>query len=219
MAAHGLGRSSLMTSTGMAETYASPSTVWPLVRARCLMVPSSLSTNSLRRELSVSSPPRAEKWSTMGWHRRSGGEPSKNAILLPCCSWRKRFSAVNTTVMESSPGSMKARALAMAMKTSSFTRSGTPCFFIHCVTVNSSCSSQYFWPKMMAGSRPIANWIFSGQVSIWLFRRMATMPFQGAGSSGKSKRENSPGISGLAKIIACSFHCSLFSMPSSLNRF
>mmetsp|Transcript_32741 Transcript_32741/g.72329 ORF Transcript_32741/g.72329 Transcript_32741/m.72329 type:complete len:206 (+) Transcript_32741:1644-2261(+) len=121
--------------------------------------------------------------------------------------------------MDRSSGSMKLRALAMAMNTSSFTRSGTPCLRIHSVTVSLSCSSTYFWPKMMAGSRPMANWIFSGHVNIWLLLRMAMMPFHGAGISGKSKRLNSPGRLGMAKIMECSFHCSLFSMFSSLNRF
>ena len=72
----------------------------------------------------------------------------------------------------------------------------------------------------MAGMSPIANLIFSGHVSISLLRRMATTPLKGAGShSGKSKREKAPGTSREAKIIECSFHWSLSSMPSSLNRF
>lgn len=43
----------------------------------------------------------------------------------------------------------------------------------------------------------------------WLLRRMATKPFQGAGMSGKSNLLNWPGESGMAKIMECSFHCSL----------
>ncbi len=42
-------------------------------------------------------------------------------------AWRKRLRAMSTQIMDSSSGSMKLRALAMAMNTSSFTRSGTPC--------------------------------------------------------------------------------------------
>mmetsp|Transcript_6540 Transcript_6540/g.24294 ORF Transcript_6540/g.24294 Transcript_6540/m.24294 type:complete len:212 (-) Transcript_6540:85-720(-) len=61
---------------------------------------------------------------------------------------------------------------------------------------------------------------FSGHVSIWLLLAIAHTPFQGAGShDGKSKRENSPGESGIAKIMACSFHCRRSSMSSSANRF
>lgn len=52
---------------------------------------------------------------------------------------KKRLSAVSTMVIESSSGVMKARALAMAMKTSSLTRDGTFCCFIHWVTVRWSC--------------------------------------------------------------------------------
>jgi hypothetical protein len=59
---------------------------------------------------------------------------------------------------------------------------------------------------------------FSGQDSIWLLARMAQMPLNGAGMSGKSKRLNSPGLSGIAKIMLCSFHCSRSSMPSSCGR-
>jgi hypothetical protein len=45
------------------------------------------------------------------------------------------------------------------------------------------------------------------------------MPFHGAGMSGKSKRLNSPGESGMAKIIECSFHCRRSWMLSSLKTF
>jgi hypothetical protein len=42
------------------------------------------------------------------------------------------------------------------------------------------------------------------------------MPFQGAGMSGKSKRENSPGEFGIAKIMLCSFHCNLVEWKQEL---
>jgi hypothetical protein len=48
---------------------------------------------------------------------------------------------------------------------------------------------------------------------------MATMPFHGAGRLGKSKTLNSPGESGMAKIRAWFFHCSLSWMLSSLKTF
>lgn len=41
------------------------------------------------------------------------------------------------------------------------------------------------------------------------------MPLRGAGMSGKSNLLNSPGLSGMAKIMLCSFHCSRSSMFSS----
>ena len=48
---------------------------------------------------------------------------------------------------------------------------------------------------------------------------MAQTPFKGAGrASGKSKRENSPGLSGMAKIMLCDFHCSRSSILSSLYK-
>ena len=46
---------------------------------------------------------------------------------------------------------------------------------------------------------------------------MAITPLMGAGKSGNSNRENSPGASGMAKIIECDFHCSRSSIPSSLR--
>jgi len=122
--------------------------------------------------------------------------------------------------MLNSSGSMKLSALDMAMNTSSLTRAGMPCRFIHSVTLIPSCASTYACPPTMAGSNPIANLIFSSQVSISLLRRMAKTPLSGEGShSGKSNRENAPGTSRDAKIIECSFHCRRSSMPSSLNRF
>ncbi len=39
--------------------------------------------------------------------------------------------------------------------------------------------------------------------------RMAMTPLNGAGRSGKSKRLNSPGRSGMAKTMEWNFHCSL----------
>ena len=48
--------------------------------------------------------------------------------------------------------------------------------------------------------------------------RMAQMPLRGAGRlSGKSKRENSPGESGTAKIMLWDFHWRRSCMPSSLH--
>ena len=52
--------------------------------------------------------------------------PSRNAICRPSVSFKKRFIAVSTTVMESLSGSMKSSALAMEMNTSSLMRSGMP---------------------------------------------------------------------------------------------
>jgi hypothetical protein len=50
--------------------------------------------------------------------------------------------------------------------------------------------------------------------------RASHEPFNGAGSvSRKSNRLNSPGLSGIAKIIECSFHCNLSFIPSSPNKF
>ena len=72
---------------------------------------------------------------------------------------------------------------------------------------------------MMAGSRPSPNRIFSGHVSMSLFRRMATSPLNGDGISGKSNLENSPGFPWLAmaKIIEWDFHWRRSSIPSSWN--
>ena len=47
--------------------------------------------------------------------------------------------------------------------------------------------------------------------------RMAMTPLTGAGKSGNSNRENSPGASGMAKIMECDFHCSRSSIPNSLH--
>ena len=52
--------------------------------------------------------------------------PTSPHQAQPPPTWRKRLSAMSTQIMDSSSGSMKLRALAMAMNTSSFTRSGTP---------------------------------------------------------------------------------------------
>lgn len=46
---------------------------------------------------------------------------------------------------------------------------------------------------------------------------MAQTPLKGAGISGKSNLENSPGLSGIAKIMLCDFHCSLSSIFNSLQ--
>ena len=98
---------------------------------------------------------------------------------------------MSTQIMDSSSGSMKLRALAMAMKTSSLTRAGTPCCRIHSVTVLSSCASTYGWPYTMAGSRPSANWIFSGHVSICGGRR-GRGGSGGAPAAGHPARHTSP---------------------------
>ena len=46
---------------------------------------------------------------------------------------------------------------------------------------------------------------------------MAQTPLKGAGISGKSNLENSPGLSGMANIMLWDFHCSLSSTPNSLH--
>ena len=50
------------------------------------------------------------------------------------------------------------------------------------------------------------------------YLRIATTPFKGAGKSGNSNLLNSPGASGIAKIMEWDFHCNLSSMSSSLKR-
>mmetsp|Transcript_28222 Transcript_28222/g.39258 ORF Transcript_28222/g.39258 Transcript_28222/m.39258 type:complete len:272 (+) Transcript_28222:891-1706(+) len=169
------------------------------------------------------SPPLASMRSTIGLHNRSGGAPSKKAILDPSVSFKKRLRAVRTTVAERSSGFTNARALLIAMNTSSTTRLGAPSISIYSEKEYLSISSTYFWPfpltsSQITGSRAYANWIFSAQERSCVLRRIATIPFRGAGTLlGKSKRENWPGFSGRAKIIVCSFHCSRSWMPSSVN--
>ena len=159
-------------------------------------------------------------WSTMGAHRRSGWLPSRNAICRPSVSFKKRFIAVSTTVMESLSGSMKSSALAMEMNTSSLMRSGIPYLRMKSCTESSSCSSMKSWPSMSMGINGGAVWSFSGSVSIFWFIRMARPKLSGAGMPfTKSKLVNSPGSSCMAKIILCTFHCRRSSMSSSANRF
>ena len=83
---------------------------------------------------------------------------------------------------------MKFSALAMAMNTSSLTRSGMLCSLSHSVQEYLSHSSTYCWPRKIAGTKPMPKAIFSGQVSRSLLLRMAAKPLKGAGMSGKSKR-------------------------------
>mmetsp|Transcript_9133 Transcript_9133/g.23440 ORF Transcript_9133/g.23440 Transcript_9133/m.23440 type:complete len:319 (+) Transcript_9133:578-1534(+) len=232
MSFHAAGRSIFSTSTGTVEMYASASNTLPSASVNdrsgepgtAFVAPAASAASTLkdlRRALRWTWPPLSVMRSAMGWQSRVLGGPSRKAIFEPLFSCRKRLSAVSTTVMDSSSGLQKLSALDMATKTSSFTRSGTFCFRIHSDTEYLSCSSTYFCPRMMAGSKPKPNWIFSGHVSMSLLRRMATRPFQGAGMSGKSKRLNSPGLPWLpmAKIIEWHFHWRRSSMSSSFKRF
>mmetsp|Transcript_14414 Transcript_14414/g.33037 ORF Transcript_14414/g.33037 Transcript_14414/m.33037 type:complete len:324 (+) Transcript_14414:769-1740(+) len=221
MFAHSLGMSRFMMSTGIALMYSSASiTSPPRMRSPSTFVPSSLSTNSRNRWFNFTSPPRASMCSTMGAHSLSGWFPSKNAICSPSVSLRNRFMAVSTTVMDSLSGSMKSRAFAMLMNTSSLIRSGMPYLRMKSSTLSSSCASMKSCPSMSMGMSGGAVWIFSASVSIFWLRRMASPKLKGAGMPGtKSKVVNSPGSSCMAKIILCVFHCSRSSMSSSLNRF
>ena len=84
------------------------------------------------------------QWHSPTWKKRFSGmrashAPTKQHNLPPTRSsahaheaappptWRKRLSAMSTQIIDSSSGSMKLSALAMAINTSSFTRAGTPC--------------------------------------------------------------------------------------------
>mmetsp|Transcript_11849 Transcript_11849/g.24672 ORF Transcript_11849/g.24672 Transcript_11849/m.24672 type:complete len:307 (+) Transcript_11849:988-1908(+) len=215
-----LGVMRLTMSTGMAETYSSATIFSPERRRRCLTVPSSLVTISLTGALVRTLPPRLSMWWTMGAQRRSGWLPSRKAIWRPLSSLRKRFMAVRTTVMDSLSGSMKSRALAMAMNTSSLMRSGMPYLRMKSVTDSSSCASMNDWPSTSMGSSGGAVCSFSPSVSIFWFIRIARPKLNGAGMPGmKSKVVNSPGSSCMAKIILCTFHCSRSWMPSSANTF
>mmetsp|Transcript_15542 Transcript_15542/g.37637 ORF Transcript_15542/g.37637 Transcript_15542/m.37637 type:complete len:502 (+) Transcript_15542:536-2041(+) len=220
MVAHGLGIMRFMTSTGMALTYSSATISSPLVISRCFTLPSSFSTNSLRRFFMRTSPPRALMWSTMGAHSRAGWLPSRNAICRPSVSLRKRFMAVSTTVMDSLSGSMKSRALAMEMNTSSLMRSGMPYLRMKSCTLSSSCASMKSCPSISIGISGGAVCSFSCSVSISLLSRMARPKLKGAGMPlTKSKVVNCPGSSCMAKIILCTFHCRRSSMSSSAKRF
>mmetsp|Transcript_12107 Transcript_12107/g.35978 ORF Transcript_12107/g.35978 Transcript_12107/m.35978 type:complete len:203 (+) Transcript_12107:712-1320(+) len=151
--AHSLGTMRFMMSQGMAEMYSSASMIDPSRMRMCLTVLSSFSTNLSIGRLSSTLPPLASMCSFMGAQRRSGWLPSRKAICRPSVSFRKRFIAVSTTVMESLSGSMKSRALAMAMNTSSLMRSGMPYFFMNSLTDKSSCWSMKFWPSTSIGRR------------------------------------------------------------------
>mmetsp|Transcript_11982 Transcript_11982/g.27166 ORF Transcript_11982/g.27166 Transcript_11982/m.27166 type:complete len:242 (-) Transcript_11982:641-1366(-) len=214
------GTRRFMMSQGTAEMYSSATTTSPERRRSSFTVPSGFVSMVSNGQLSRTSPPRASMCSTMGAQRRSGWLPSRNAICKPSVSLRKRFMAVSTTVMESLSGSMKSRALAIAMKTSSLMRSGMPYCRMNCSTERSSCSSMNFWPSTSMGSSGGAVCSFSGMVSIFWFRRIASAKFRGAGTpSKKSKVVNSPGSSCMANIIWWRFHCRRSSMPSSEKRF
>mmetsp|Transcript_19464 Transcript_19464/g.42294 ORF Transcript_19464/g.42294 Transcript_19464/m.42294 type:complete len:219 (-) Transcript_19464:794-1450(-) len=212
----------LTISTGIADTYSSATISSPLRRSKCLMdFPSASSTTiSLMGEFMITLPPRASMCSFMGAQSRSGWFPSKKAICRPLSSFRKRFMAVRTTVMESLSGSIKSRALAMAIKTSELIRSGMPYFLMKSVTLSSSWASIKGCPSMSMGNSGGAVWIFSPSVSIFWFMRMARPKLKGAGIPGmKSKVVNSPGSSCMAKIIWWIFHCKRSWMSSSSNRF
>ena len=112
-------------------------------------------------------PPLRSILSTMGAHNRSGWFPSKKAICRPLSSFRKRFMAVRTTVIDSLSGSMKSRALAIEIKTSSLMRSGMPYLRMKSRTLSSSCASINSWPSTNMGSNGGAVWSFSPSVSIF----------------------------------------------------
>mmetsp|Transcript_5749 Transcript_5749/g.13523 ORF Transcript_5749/g.13523 Transcript_5749/m.13523 type:complete len:225 (-) Transcript_5749:702-1376(-) len=207
MLAQAWGTSRFMISHGTAETYSSATTTSPPRKRRCLTVPSGLVTMESSGQLNRTSPPRASMCCFIGSHRRSGWLPSRNAICNPSVSLRKRFIAVSTTVMESLSGSMKSRALAMAMKTSSLILSGIPYCLMNCSTDKSSCPSMNFWPSTNMGRRGGAVCSFSGSVSIFWFIKIANAKFRGAGMpSKKSNVVNSPGRFCIAKIIWWRFH-------------
>mmetsp|Transcript_106386 Transcript_106386/g.297884 ORF Transcript_106386/g.297884 Transcript_106386/m.297884 type:complete len:231 (+) Transcript_106386:767-1459(+) len=205
---HLLGVMRFMMSTGIADMYSSATTFSPERITRWLTEPSSLATISLIGELRNTLPPLASMCCFMGSQTRSGWFPSKKAICNPLSSFRNRFMAVNTTVILSLSGSIKSRALAMAMKTSSLIRSGIPYFRMKSVTESSSCASMKGWPSINIGNNGGAVCSFSGSVSIFWFIRIASPKLKGAGIPGmKSNVVNSPGSSCIAKIILWTFHC------------
>mmetsp|Transcript_64161 Transcript_64161/g.126782 ORF Transcript_64161/g.126782 Transcript_64161/m.126782 type:complete len:254 (-) Transcript_64161:310-1071(-) len=210
----------LKMSTGIAETYMSAVTMEPSRICRPAIEPSSLVVISRTGALRRTSPPRDSMCAFMGAQRRSGWLPSRKAICKPLSSLRKRFIAVSTTVIESLSGSIKSRAFAIEMKTSSLMRSGIPYLRMNSRTESSSCASMNDWPSMSIGRRGGAVWIFSGSVSIFWFIKIARPKLNGAGMPGmKSKVVNSPGSSCIAKIILCTFHCNRSWIPSSAKRF
>mmetsp|Transcript_49145 Transcript_49145/g.111462 ORF Transcript_49145/g.111462 Transcript_49145/m.111462 type:complete len:204 (+) Transcript_49145:898-1509(+) len=198
----------------------SASTLEPSRITRCLTDPSSLVTISLSGVSMTTSPPFFSMNSCMGLHTRSGWFPSRNAIWRPLSSFRKRFMAVSTTVMESLSGSMKSSAFAMATNTSWLMRSGMPYLRMKSSTLSSSWASMKDWPSMSMGSSGGAVWSFSPRDSILVFSKIARPKLKGAGIPGmKSKVVNSPGSSCIAKIILCTFHWRRSWRSSSLNRF
>ena len=128
-------------STGIAETYVSASMTEPSRICRPFTEPSSLSRNCFTGALVRTSPPRASMCAFIGAHSLSGWLPSRKAIWRPSSSFRKRFIAVSTTVIESLSGSMKSSALPIAMKISSLILLGIPYFSMNCSTESSSCAS------------------------------------------------------------------------------
>mmetsp|Transcript_19602 Transcript_19602/g.52894 ORF Transcript_19602/g.52894 Transcript_19602/m.52894 type:complete len:205 (+) Transcript_19602:1180-1794(+) len=203
MVDHASGTMRFTTSTGMAEMYSSATTSSPeRIRRPVTALVSGSTSISLRGLSVITSPPRASMYCFMGSQRRSGWLPSRKAICRPLSSLRKRFMAVSTTVMDNLSGSMKSRALAMAMKTSSLMRSGMPYLRMKSVTESSSCASMNSCPSMSMGMSGGAVWIFSQSVSIFWLLRMASPKLKGAGMPGmKSKVVNSPGSCCMAKII------------------
>mmetsp|Transcript_160576 Transcript_160576/g.490867 ORF Transcript_160576/g.490867 Transcript_160576/m.490867 type:complete len:227 (-) Transcript_160576:526-1206(-) len=165
--AHCRGTSRFMMSQGTADTYSSATIRSPERRSRCSTAPSGPTAMDSSGQPSRTSPPLASMWSTIGAQRRSGWLPSRKAICRPSVSLRNRFIAVSTTVMDSLSGSMKSRALAMAMKTSSLIRSGMPYCCMNWRTERSSCLSMKFCPSTSMGSRGGAVCSFSGMVSIF----------------------------------------------------
>mmetsp|Transcript_59291 Transcript_59291/g.144985 ORF Transcript_59291/g.144985 Transcript_59291/m.144985 type:complete len:203 (-) Transcript_59291:740-1348(-) len=202
MFCHFSGMYRLTISTGIAETYSSATTFSPERNTRCLIDPSSSVTISLTGEFNKIFPPRASMWSFMGAHRRSGWFPSRNAICKPLSSLRNLFMAVRTTVIDNLSGSMKSKAFAIAMNTSSLIRSGIPYFRMNSVTDSSSCASMKGCPSMSMGINGGAVWIFSPNVNIFWLSKIANPKLNGAGIPGmKSNVVNSPGNSCIAKII------------------
>mmetsp|Transcript_19641 Transcript_19641/g.33011 ORF Transcript_19641/g.33011 Transcript_19641/m.33011 type:complete len:225 (+) Transcript_19641:946-1620(+) len=220
MADQFLGMKRLNTSTGMALTYSSATTISPVRISRCLTVPSSFVTISFTGEEVSTLPPLASMYSFSGWHTRSGWLPSMKAICRPSVSFRNRFMAVRTTTMDSLSGSMKSRALAMEMNTSVLILSGMPYLRMNVRQLNSSCLSMKSCPSINIGSSAGMHCSFSFRVSILVLSKMASAKLKGAGMPfTKSKVVNSPGNSCMAKIILCVFHCRRSSMSSSSNRF
>mmetsp|Transcript_10796 Transcript_10796/g.30648 ORF Transcript_10796/g.30648 Transcript_10796/m.30648 type:complete len:279 (-) Transcript_10796:344-1180(-) len=217
---HGSGHILFMTSTGTAEINSSASMISPFAITMCFTESSSFNTHSFTRCFINTLPPFFSMLCFIGSHKRSGWLPSKNAICKPSVSFKKRFIAVNTTVMDNLSGSIKSNAFAMEINTSSLILSGMPYFLMKSVTDNSSCLSIKSWPSINIGNNGGAVCNFSGNVNIFWFNKMAKAKLNGAGMPlTKSNVVNSPGNSCIAKIILCTFHCKRSSMSNSLNKF